>query len=827
MPTRACAHALRSIRSRIARRLNRGGDGGFILLEAVISISLITVIMSAVGVEYVAGLASASHQRAQMTATQVADTAVEGLRALQPTDLLTGRDQTSVTSERDTLAAISTVSPWISADAGKLAYDPTVTTGGATAIVPTAAVARKPGVISYQVYRYLECAAVSTDHVCRSTATALNYIRAVVAVVWTQRGCPASTCAYVTSTLISADSDPQFDDNQPLPAAPKCQLPSTTQTTIEVGDTPSVQLTPKNSTGVPPFFWSEPATEPTGEVPLSSLGLTLSPAGLIGGTVATGATSKKTRVIVTDSFGGRTDYCDISWTVYPKLTFSTVPSQANLTTDSISNTAISQVATGGKPAYRFSDPNSTLPTGLSITTTGTISGTPSAGTYTVQLKVTDAANHSVTSNSFTWTITYPPIKVNNVPVDQNTTVGTAIAALPAVTATGGNGGPYTWNLSGLPSGVTFNSSQQLAGSPTTAGTYTVTVNVTDSVGNAATPPPSFKWNVYAAPTIGSLTAAPATEGQNVDNTVNYNCPNMNCTVTLTGNPDGIGLATAATTTNNTTTALTVTGNGTIHVTGKVQSTAVAGGNASAGYNPVVRIANPAGSSVQTAGVTWTIFAPPTVTGIPAGTVTADGASPSSAFSYTCPIASCQFVLSGSVPGIGLSTTVANASGNTVAANARTTLTVNNTSGTLYLNGLVNTGTGSGAGTTFTPTVTVTDSNSISATNSGSYTVYATPSASTPGVQPTLRVNDTPSQKIAANCVNNASCTVTITGQPAGIGLNTTAKTSAQTTTSMTVPPNGSVYLCGQVTGGAATYVITVSVTESGRTVSSVGVWTVS
>src|SRR4051812_4767144 len=104
----------RRLREWVQRRLN--GEGGFILLESIIAISLITVIMAAVGVEYVSGLASTNHQRSQAIAVQLADTAVEGVRALHASDLLTGRDQASVTTEYNTLAAIATVRPWLSTD---------------------------------------------------------------------------------------------------------------------------------------------------------------------------------------------------------------------------------------------------------------------------------------------------------------------------------------------------------------------------------------------------------------------------------------------------------------------------------------------------------------------------------------------------------------------------------------------------------------------------------------------------------------------------------------------------------------------------------------
>src|SRR5689334_17063015 len=271
--------AVATLRSRL-RRVQR--DGGFILLESVIAISLITVVMSAVGVEYVAGLVHSNHQRSMATAVQLADSAMEDLRALHPSDLLTGRDQISVVAERNALSAISSVSTWIDTTPGNLAYDRSASSGGATAAVPTAAAPTRPGPqgssqgIVFSVWKYLDCKVASADNSCRSAPGTVNFLRATVAVTWSQTGCPAGTCGYATSTFINVDGDPEFDDNQPLPPAPQIKLPSTASTTVEIGDVVSLQLLVKDGTGVPPFFWSATGL-PTG--------LTISPDGLITGTI--------------------------------------------------------------------------------------------------------------------------------------------------------------------------------------------------------------------------------------------------------------------------------------------------------------------------------------------------------------------------------------------------------------------------------------------------------------------------------------------------------------------------------------------------------------
>jgi len=70
------------------------------------------------------------------------------------------------------------------------------------------------------------------------------------------------------------------------------------------------------------------------------------------------------------------------------------------------------------------------------------------------------------------------------PGNKTGTVGTAISSF-TVSATGGTT-PYTWSATGLPPGVTIGSSTgTVSGTPTTAGTYSVTVTATGSGGSGS------------------------------------------------------------------------------------------------------------------------------------------------------------------------------------------------------------------------------------------------------------------------------------------------------------------------------------------------------
>jgi Tfp pilus assembly protein PilW len=139
--------------------------------------------------------------------------------------------------------------------------------------------------------------------------------------------------------------------------------------------------------------------------------------------------------------------------------------------------------TGGTGPFTWSATG--LPTGLAIDpASGAISGNPNVtGTFPTTITLTDNAGATATR-------TYPALTINALPA----ITAPSGSSLPAwttgqsgysqsITRTGGTG-PYVWQLSGAPSGLTINNSGVISGTPTGPQDYTLVVTVTDAVGVA-------------------------------------------------------------------------------------------------------------------------------------------------------------------------------------------------------------------------------------------------------------------------------------------------------------------------------------------------------
>ena len=149
----------------------------------------------------------------------------------------------------------------------------------------------------------------------------------------------------------------------------------------------------------------------------------------------------------------------------------------------------SLTADGGVPPLRWSMQSGSLPPGLTLTAAGIIQGTPvQTGTYNFGIQVQDAASPpQVYADPYTITVV-PPKPMIVAPLPYNIPEAIVSRAYYAAFSAASGAPPYTWSMSAgtPPPGLTFDSSGVLAGTATTAGTYSFTVQVTDSASQSAT-----------------------------------------------------------------------------------------------------------------------------------------------------------------------------------------------------------------------------------------------------------------------------------------------------------------------------------------------------
>jgi uncharacterized protein (TIGR03437 family) len=164
----------------------------------------------------------------------------------------------------------------------------------------------------------------------------------------------------------------------------------------------------------------------------------------------------------------------------PAIAFAGSPTLPGATSGS--SYSIGLNVTGGTPPYRWSS-GVILPPGLALdTTTGLLSGVPTAvGTFTIPVTVTDSLNVSATQ-TFTLSVSQPG-SVSPTLMITTTAFGSGSVGIPyqqSVTTSGGCSNPFsgppaiTLASGSLPPGLTLQpiaSGFGIAGTPTTAGTY--------------------------------------------------------------------------------------------------------------------------------------------------------------------------------------------------------------------------------------------------------------------------------------------------------------------------------------------------------------------
>ena len=223
--------------------------------------------------------------------------------------------------------------------------------------------------------------------------------------------------------------------------------------------------------GIPPYSWSVSA----GTLPA---GLTLGTNGVFSGTPTTAGPSNFT-VQVRDSVNS-TATRDFAVTTTAGLNISTATLD-----DAVVNVAYSMTlaAQNGTAPFTYTIAGGALPVGVTLTAAGIFTGTPTAaGSFDIVVRVVDRGNLAAT-RAFNLVVRLA-LSIVTSTLD-NGNVGTGYTAQ---VAGGGGFPPYTFAVATgpLPPGLTLASNGALTGTPATAGTFPISVRVTDARSFTAT-----------------------------------------------------------------------------------------------------------------------------------------------------------------------------------------------------------------------------------------------------------------------------------------------------------------------------------------------------
>src|SRR5262249_22451456 len=135
--------------------------------------------------------------------------------------------------------------------------------------------------------------------------------------------------------------------------------------------------------------------------------------------------------------------------------------------------------------YTWTVDSGALPAGLSLSQTGTLSGTPtSVGLSNVVIRVTDSTN-GIATKALSMTVRpAAPLTITTLELPRGSIGSTYSQSLGA---TGGQT-PYTWSVQAgsLPDGLIISHAGVISGIPEHAGTFSFTLKVADSSGASVT-----------------------------------------------------------------------------------------------------------------------------------------------------------------------------------------------------------------------------------------------------------------------------------------------------------------------------------------------------
>ena len=219
-------------------------------------------------------------------------------------------------------------------------------------------------------------------------------------------------------------------------------------------------------------------------------GLSMSSAGIISGVPTAGGSFNFTLTATSSSTGAgapHTGSRGYTLVVNPP-TIAVAPASLPAAT---AGAAYSQnlSASGGTAGYTFAVTAGALPPGMTLSSAGVLSGTPTASNmFNFTVTATDSSTGTgpyTGSRAYTLTVVPPTLNLTPTTLPNG---AVASAYTQSFTASGGTA-PYTYTVAtgALPAGLMLSSAGVLSGTPTAGGTFNFTARATDSTTGAGAP----------------------------------------------------------------------------------------------------------------------------------------------------------------------------------------------------------------------------------------------------------------------------------------------------------------------------------------------------
>ncbi len=230
--------------------------------------------------------------------------------------------------------------------------------------------------------------------------------------------------------------------------------------------------------------------------------LTMDSSGVVNGQIPfNSANSYPVSLTITDTVTGYTNTASFVWYINAVSAPSIVTVNNQSSNEGQTITGAQPVTASGPNGDPLSFVASGLPATLGMSSSGSVTGQlryDSAGSYPVNVTITDTVTSYTTTTSFTWVV--DPTPILGPIAGQSWVLGSTVSLLPPIS------NPYGASLSitasGLASGLSIidSSTGQITGSPDTAGTGSATIYADTGTGIKSR---TFPWTVTGVPVLST------------------------------------------------------------------------------------------------------------------------------------------------------------------------------------------------------------------------------------------------------------------------------------------------------------------------------------